>query len=302
MRYIYLDEVKTHMGVTGTSNDTYIKQEIRHAEDRLDSMLSVRRLDIHLVEDERHDATNVTELYLDDLHVVEIGEILDDTTAYTQTDPYDIDNYVLHLESSLVKGKRKAHIDYAAGWNAAGIAKLTVSDYSAVTSAMTLAIAPGGAGTVTLTEGVDWDAATSNNATATSIADAINDSALKTGEDTATGVRAFALENVVYICDEKPERESSTITASALGGLSLVSGGGTAGTATVALTMDGEDFPEDLRDVLMVMVGSAFNQRGNAGVRSYKIGSKSVTYKNGEEAEHVRNMVQPYKRITVSVI
>lgn len=302
MRYVYLDDVKTHMKVTGSSSDTYIKQEIKHAEARLDSMLSVSRLDIHKVSDERHDANNVRELYCHDLHVVEVGEILDDTSEYTQTDAYDIDNYIVHLEDkSLVQGARKAHITYAAGWNAAGIAKLTVSDYSSITSAMTLTVDPGGSDPNVLTEGTEWDAATDNNTTAESIASAIN-TATKTGEDTATGIRAFALENVVYICDEYPGRESSTVTASVLNGLSLVSGGGTTGTAASALTMDGEDFPEDLRDVLMLMVGSAFNKRGSGGIKSYKIGSKSVSYGNGEETTEIKSKVKPYMRAAIDVV
>jgi hypothetical protein len=274
--------------------------EIKHAEARLDSFLSVRRLDIHKVTDERHDAVGVTELYLHDLHAVEIGEILDDTTVYTQTDDYDIDNYVLHLDSSLVQGRRKAHIDYAAGWNAAGIAKITVSDYSLITGSMTIIAHPAGSGGATLTEGSEWDAETSNNVTAANIAAAIN-LAEKTGEDTATGIRAFALENVVYVADETPARATSTIILSDLTGLSLVSGGGTVGT-TSALTMDGVDFPQDLLDALVLMIGSSFNKRKSQGIKSYKIGSKSVTFSNGELMKEVKSIAKAHMRAAIDVV
>ena len=302
MRYISLDDVKTHIGVTGSSNDAFLTREIRHAEDRLDSILSVRRLDIHKVADERHDATGVTCLFLKDIQVVEIGEILDDETVYSQDDPYDIKNYLLYLEEALTGGIRNAHIDYAAGWNASGIAKLTVSDYDAITAAMTLAIEPGGTGgATTLTEGVEWNAATDNNATATSIADAIN-LKLKVSEDAATGIRAFALESVVYIVDQFPNRETSTITANDLTGLTLVSGTGTVGVATTALIMDGRDFPYDLEDALVLMIGQSFTTRSSQGIKSYKIGSKSVTFSNGELMKEIKSMTKPYSRVTVNAI
>ena len=301
MRYISLADLKTHLGVTGSSTDDYLKMEMKAAEARIDSLLSVRRLDIHRVDDERHDATGVKELYLKDLHVVEIGEILDDTSVYSQTDAYDIDNYVLHLDNSLTGGRRNAHVDYAAGWNASGIAKLTVTDFSAITAAMTIDVDPAGADPNVLTEGTEWDAETSNNVTATNIANAIN-TAAATGEDTATGIRAFALEAVVYIVDELPGRETSTVTASLLGGLTLVSGGGTAGVAATTLTMDGTDFPHDLLETVILLVGSKFNQRKAQGIKSYKVGSKSVTYTNGEILLEAKQMIKPYMRASLDIV
>lgn len=303
MRYITLADLKTHIGVTGASTDAFLTMEIKHAEARLDTLLSVSRLDIHKVDDERHDAVGVDRLYLHDLHAVEIGEILDNETVYTQDDEYDVSNYVLRLDGSLVQGPRNAHVDYAAGWNAAGIVKLTVSDYSLITSTMTIAIEPGGAGgATTLTEGTEWTAATSNNVTAASIAAAINDSVLHTGEDTATGTRAFALENVVYIADETPDRITSEITLSALLGLSMVSGGGTVGVAATILALDGKDFPQDLLDALVLMVGSSFNNRKSQGIKSYKIGSKSVTYSNGELMKEIKSIVRAHMRAAIDVV
>ncbi len=302
MRYTTLTDLKTNLGITGSSTDAYLTMEIKHGEARLDSMLSVRRLDIHLVEDERHDARGAKNICLQDLHVVEIGEILDDTTVYTQDDEYDIDNYVLHLEGSLSGGRRNGHIDYAAGYNAAGIAKLTVTDYAAITATMTLDVNVGGSDANVLTEGTEWNAATSNNATATSIADAINLMAA-TGQTAATGVRAFALEAVVYIVDEMPGRITSTVTASLLNGLTLISGGGTAGAITVALTMDGVDFPEDLIEALYLMIGAKLSKRTSGGVKSYKIGSKSVTFGSASETNtEIKTLTKPYKRAKFDVV
>jgi hypothetical protein len=302
MRYTTITDAKTYLGISGSTLDNFLAMAVKSAEDSLDSLLSVNRLDLHGVDDEVHDANGgIRTVYLKDLHVVEIGTILDDTVTYTQDDPYDVDNYVLYLEKSLGRGTRKAKIDYAAGWNAAGMAKITVSDYSTISAGMTIDADPAGADPNVLTEGTEWDAATSNAATATSIAAAIN-LAAKTGEDTATGIRAFALDAVVYVVDEMPGRETSTLTMSHVTGISAASGGGTAAAAAAALTMDGEDMPFDLIEALYLLIGDRVNRRKSAGVGSYKIGSKSVTYDTTKSMNEVKSKLKAYQRARVLAI
>lgn len=300
MRYISLADVKEHIGITGSSSDDFLKAEIRHGEAKLDGLLSVSRLDIHKVSEEVVDATNKPWYDLKDLQVTRIGEILDYATVYSQDNDYDIDYYRLHLENRLIQGKRKGRITYVAGWSSSGYALLTVSDYSAITSTMTIAIAPNGSGGSSLTEGTDWNASTDNNTTAESIASAIN-TEMAHGDVLADGIRAFALENVVYIIDEQPTQETSEITVSSLSGLSLESGGGTIGT-TSAMTMDGVNFPPDLLEAVCNMIGARYNMRKTSGIKAYKVGSKSVTFSNGEQRESIRLLVKPYMRAKVTVI
>ncbi|RMD51324.1 hypothetical protein D6827_02465, partial [Candidatus Parcubacteria bacterium] len=276
-----------------TSKDEFLKLAIISAENYIDKMLSVNRLDLHLVEGEIHNG-GVNKLILNDINVVSIGTITADDSEYTQTDSYDIDNYILRLQYYLGGGKREVNIDYVAGWNAAGMAKLTVDDYSSITSGFTIKL-DYGSSSATYTEGTDFIAGTSNSATASSIADAINQ--LATGE-TATGIRSFALNENVYIIDEYPERETSTITVSDLTGISLESGGGTSGSSATALTMDGVDFPETIRTAIMIMVSDALNKQKAHGISSYKIGSKSVAFSN-DAIDKVNLLIRPYQKMTV---
>lgn len=287
--YVTDTEIKSELGISGSSYDTVIAMYNKQATDWLNRELSASDLSLHLVSDEIHDARG--KVYpLCDPHVIAMGEILDDETAYTQDETYDIDDYILHLEDGLVQGKRKGHFTYASGWNAAGYATLTVDDYSTIVGADDIVIAPGGSGDVTLTEGSDWNAATSNNVTAASIASAINNHA-SLGKS-STGIRAFALENVVYIVDKVPQRETSTVVLGTGTGLTL-SGS----------PLTGVDFPESLREAIFMHVGMKIAKRKSKGIKSYRIGTKSVTFDSASDAkEYLNDLVKAYKRAYVHAI
>ncbi len=170
--YITRDEIKTMLGISGSSNDARIDMFNEMATAEVNDFLSVESLALHKVTNERHDARGRV-FYLRDVHVRAIGSIYDDDSEYTQDEVFDIDNYVLRLEKSLYQGDRKAFITYAAGWNAGGFTTLSITDYSSIASAETLEFdLDGGGADVTLTEGTDWNAVTDNPTTAQSIADA----------------------------------------------------------------------------------------------------------------------------------
>lgn len=280
--YVTDSEIKSFLGISASTYDTVIAMYNKMATDILNGLLSVSDLSLHLVEDEKHDG-GTKSLELRDMNVQAIGTIMDDELTYTQTDPYDIDGYVLNLDQWLSGGKRKVLVDYVAGWNAGGYATIEVSDYSLVSAGMTLTIAPGGSGAVTLTEGTDWDAATSNSATASSIVDAIN-----SGVD---GIRAFALSSTVYIVDETAQRESSTLAASVATGLSL-SGS----------TLSGVNFPEALRFCVFQLCAGMFARYKKQKVKSYTIGSKTVSFANDEDAAEFKQSIKQYQRARLFVI
>ena len=283
------DEIKTFLGITGSGSDTVLAMLNKFAHQDLFNILNVNELDFHLVEEERHDACGYT-LELKDIHVQEIVTILDDTTEYTQTEDYDIDDYVVNLEDPLTEGFRKAFVTYAAGWYAAGHVTLEVTDYSTIVGASTITIDPAGASSpsaVVLTSGTDFTPATSNEVTAARIATAINANATLAG---STGVRAVAVGAVVHLIDRVPQRETSTVALSVATGYSLS-----------AATLTGTNMPESLREAIMLLVGGALAKRKNTGVSSYTIGSKSVTFSTAEEANRFKEIVKPYIRSKVFV-
>ena len=303
MRYTTLADTKTTLGISGSSQDEFLKQAILKAEARIDSMLSVSSLRLHLVEGEVHDGRNAQTLVLDDLNVREVGTITYDGQTYTQDEAYDIDNYILHLEDYLYAGEREVTIDYAAGYFVGGYAKLTVSDYSSIASGAVITLTPtSGADTLTEGSGQDWLAETSNAVTASNIADAIN-STFNSDKNTQNGAYAVAVNANVYIVSETAGDEASTIAIDDLSGLSLVSGSGTVGANATNLTMDGADFPDDLLDAVHALVSIRYGRKNASGVSSYKIGSKSVVYEDKTVVMgEVMDLIQPYKRLGVHVL
>ena len=288
--YVTDAEIKTYLKITGSGDDNKIAMLNKMATQKINGLLGVSDLSLHLVEAEVHDALGQRDFYLTDMHVQAIGTILDDDTTYTQTDDYDIDNYILRLQTSLYQGKRKGKITYAAGWNAGGYATLTVEDYSTIVGTDTIAIEPGGSGGAeTLTEGTDWDAETSNAVTATNIAAAINANATLAG---ASGVRAFALGAVVYIIDRVPQRESTTVVLGTGTGLSLS-----------VSPLSGVDFPEDLREAVMFYVAAKLSTGRSVGVRRFRIGTKEVSYQSDKDVmNELKAMLKHYKRAFVSAV
>lgn len=279
------DEIKTFLGLSGSSSDSVLAMLNKFAHQDLFNVLGVNELDFHLVEGERVDGCGSNYIELKDIHVQDVVTIMDDDQEYTQTDEYDIQNYVVHLEDYLSAGQRKVVVDYAAGWFAAGHGTLEVADYSLITGATTITIDPAGASApsaVVLTEGTNWDAETSNEVTAENIAAAINANSTLAG---STGVRAVAVGATVYLIDRVAQRESSTVVLSDDSGFTL-SGSPLTGT----------DMPESLREAVILLVAGRLAKRKNTGVSSYTIGSKSVTFATQEDASQFKEIVRPYLR------
>lgn len=280
--YVTTDEIKTYLGISGASKDTLIAMLNKIATDQLNGVLSVSDLAAHKVTDEVHNGGS-TKYYLKDINVFDMGDIDQDGTLYTQDDPFDIDNYILRLTSTLSGGFREVDIDYGAGWHAGGYSTVEFTDFSAVTGAMTVTLTPNGDSAQVVTEGNDWDAETDNATTATNLAAAIN---------TLADFRAFALEGTVYIVDKTAQREDSAIVLSAATGLTL--------TSPTSGFLSGVDFPESLRMAIFLLVGGNMAKRKNRGVSSYTIGSKTVQFGSKGDAAEFKSLVGPYLRSLVA--
>ncbi len=280
--YVTTAELKTYLGISVSTYDSLLAMLNKQATAMINGILSASDLALHKVSAERHDAKGQT-LYLHDPHVQAIGTIMDDTTEYTQDDAYDISGSTLHLADYLMQGDRKLTIDYAAGWNASGMATITVTDYSNIAAAATITLGAVNADGYTITRGTDWTAGTSNDTEAAAIATAI---------DSKAGTRSFAIKNVVYIIeDTNPQVNSRTLSTSDSTRL-----------AKSAATLSTLDFPEDIRGSVMILVSSLYNGRKNPKLKSYSIGSKSVSFATESEFQMFKSMINPHMRVKITAI
>lgn len=268
--YVTTSELKTYMGLSGTKHDLLLEMLNKQATSLINGILCVTDLALHGVTGEVHDAIGQV-FYMADCHVVHVGKIMDDSTEYTQDEAYDIDNYVLRIDDYLVQGKRKATIDYAAGWNASGMAYIDIVDYSGLgTDTVTI-------GSTVYTEGTNWDAETNNNTTASNLATAL---------DADSTVRAFAIGPRVYVIDE---------VVGQTGKISIAIGDSTNMTVSGSTLAD-LDFPEDIRGAVMILVSAMYQARKNPRLRSYTIGQKTVTMGSEAEFQMFKNLIKPYIR------
>jgi len=280
--YVSTDELKTYLGISGSGEDTRLAMLNKAATQMLNNLLSVSELSTHLVEDEVHDAVGKQLFALGDLHVRSIAEIMNDTTEYTQTDAYDIDNYLLKLENIVSGGLRKLLISYVAGWYPAGWTTITVTDYSAIVVGKKIAITPSGGSATNFTAGTDFSAATSNAVTATNIAAAINAS---------TVAYAYVVGAVVTVIDLTAQRQNTAITYDG------------SGLTLGAATLNGAvDFPEPLRMAVCELVGGMRAKAKANGVRRYTIGSKTVEFATEQSFESFKASTNGYLRATVKAI
>lgn len=276
-QYVTDAEVKSYLGISGTSLDTFIAMANKMATQTLNSLLGVSSLALHKVTEEIHDG-GAKKYRLKDLNVRKIGTIIEDEDqTYTQSDSYDIDRYVLRLSNALSGGQRECKITYAAGYNASGWGTIQITDYASISGAVVTVDA------TTKTEGVDWTAETSDEVTATNLATAL---------DAISGYSAFAVGDTVFVTDDTVQRETQTFTCDDSTNMTLTSGGGDG-------KLSGADFPEDLREAVILLIGGRLAKRKNRGVKSYTIGSKQVTFENEGDAADFKAAVAPYKRVKV---
>lgn len=286
--YVTTDEIKSFLGISDSGQDTVLAMLNKSATAQVNSILGVSDLALHKVEGEVHDG-GVSVLELADMHVQEIAALTEDGDDYTQDDPYDIQDYVLHLEDGLAGSTRDVTVDYVAGWNAAGYTTLEVSTYADIVALMTITITPGGGSAVVLTEGTQWSKETDAETTAQNIADAINDHA-SLGL-AAEGARAFVVGSTVYIVDEKPQRVTSTVALSSSAGFTLL-----------RAAMRDVDFPENIRLAVMLYVSNLNAKRKSPKMSSYSIGGKSVQFVIDAEFQEFKTLLKPYIRIRSHIV
>lgn len=285
--YVSLEEIKAFLGISGTSEDTRLGMLNEFATGEVNSMIGVTDLSLHQVSGEVHNGYE--RFYsLNDLHLVEIGSINTPNGLHTQETPYDVIrgndglDYMFNLSAPVYADPRTVLIDYVAGWNAYGMTKLTVSDYAAIAGAATITV--GGTGGYTITRGVGaWVAGSSNEDEASKIATAIN------GHLAVT--KAFAVGSTVYIIETtKPGVSGRTVATSDAVRLALSSS-----------TLSGIDFPSNIKLAVILLVSGMLQAAKNPNVRSYTIGSKTVSFGTDAEFETFKAKVLPFKRAKLFV-
>lgn len=285
--YVTTAEIKSFMGISGSSQDTKLDMLNKAATSLLNGYLRVSDLALHKVTEEVHDACT-KRLLLRDMHVTAIGTILDDVTVYTQTEAYDIEqrpsgvDYVLNLEDPIVEGYRKGKVTYVAGWNASGMAKITVT-VSGLAANATITLGAVSSDGYTLTRGTSWTAQAT---------DALEAAAIATAIDAQAGTRAFALDNVVYVIEgTNPQVITRTIA--------------TSDSTLLALSdsiLRSVDFPEAIRLALLTSISSMHQMSKNPRLKSYTVGQKTVAFASKSEADSYEQYLKAYVRANVSVV
>jgi len=267
--YVTTSEIKTFIGISGSTHDALLAMLNKQATSMVNGILSVSDMALHKVTNEKPTIIKAQTLVLNDRPIQKVGTIDEDGTAYTQTDDYDIDSYIVKLENYLTTDPRYVTVDYAAGYNAAGMAYIDIVDYTGL-STDTVTIDGN-----TVTEGTDWNAATDNATTATNLASALND---------VSGIRAFAVDTRVYVIDDTVQSTSKTISA-----------GDTTNMTLSSSALDTLDFPEDIRMAVFLMVSDLFERRKNPRLQSYTIGSKTVQFTNRGTFDLFRDALKAHK-------
>lgn len=280
--YVKTEEIKSFMGISVATHDSLIAMFNKMATAVVNGALGVNDLSLHKVTDEVHDADGQ---YLDlyDTPVVAIGKIMNGDDEYIQDDPYDVLVSRVKLENWLLAGTREAKVTYAAGYHAYGYAKITITDLANLAAGATITLGAISTDGYTITRGTDWSPATSIEDEATAIAAAIQAKA---------GTNAFALGGDVYVIEgTNPQVVGRTITTSDSVRLAL-SGS----------TLDGLNFPEDIRLAVMIYVANLMNSRKNPKLKSYTIGSKTVSFASDAEFNQFNDLLKPYRKVGVKSI
>lgn len=285
--YVSTADIKTYLGITGSSKDGLIAMLNKQATSMVTGILGSSDLSLHAVYGERHDAMRQF-FQLTDRHVVHIGKIIQNVDTvpqeYTQTAAYDIQDNVLHLKNYLLGGYRTVTVDYAAGWNASGVGVLEVKDITGLSGAT---ISVGGH---TITEAIDWDAETDNYTTAQNIADALN-----ANSSIASLAKAFACGAKVFVVDKVVGQEDTvSISTSALVNyMALTAAGG---------KLTGIDMPEGIKGAIMMYVSVLFNSSKNPKLVSYTIGTKRVQFASDSDFTMFKDMLAPFRNVSVHAI
>ncbi len=281
--YVTTTELKTYLGISGSTQDSLLSMLNKQATMLVNGIIGVADLSLHKVTDEVHDAKGAV-VYLSEAHPVRIGTVMDDDIEYTQEEAYDLQDRALYLENYLKNGYRALKVSYAAGWNARQMAYIDIVDYSG------LALDTVTVGGVVKTAGTNWTAGTSNSATATSLAAAIN--GLTATFPATKTVSAFALGSRVYILDDEVGG-TNNIAISASDSTNMTLSGAALG---------GIDFPEDIKAAVMMMVSFLKNQSKNRGIKSYTIGQKTISFADDGSFAMFEGFLRPYIQVKLIAI
>ena len=285
--YVTTEELKLFMGITGSGSDSLLAMFNKMAAIVVNGALGVNDLSLHKVTDEVHDAIGQY-LSIYDVPVVAIGKIMNGDDEYTQDEPYDILLNRLKLENWLSAGPRKAKVTYAAGYHSYGYAKLTITDLANLAAGATITLGAISTDGYTLTRGTDWSPAALIEDEATAIAAAIQAKA---------GTNAFALGGDVYVIEgTNPQVVGRTITTSDSVRLAL------SGSSLQLSSNQKENMPEDIRLAIMIYVSNLMNSRKNPKLKSYTIGSKTVSFASDSEFNQFNDLLKPYKKVGVKAI
>jgi hypothetical protein len=287
--YVTTEEIKTFMGISGTGSDTLLAMFNKMATSVVNGVLGVSDLSLHKVTDEVHDAgqSDINGQYLElfDSPIVAIGKIMNGDIEYTQEEDYDILLSRVRLDDWLTAGPRKTKVTYAAGYHSYGYAKISITDLVnlAANAIITLGAVASGNDGYTLTRGTGWNPAASSEAEAINLATAIQAQA---------GTNAFALGSDVYVIEgSNPQVVGRTITTSDSVRLAL-SGS----------TLDGLNFPESIRLAVMIYVANLMASRKSPKIKSYTIGSKTVSFASDAEFNQFNDLLKPFRKVGVKAV
>jgi len=285
--YVTTEELKLFMGITGSGSDSLLAMFNKMATIVVNGALGVNDLSLHKVTDEVHDAIG-RYLSIYDVPVVAIGKIMNGDNEYIQDEPYDILLNRLKLENWLSAGPRKAKVTYAAGYHSYGYAKITITDLANLAAGATITLGAISTDGYTLTRGTDWSPAALIEDEATAIAAAIQAKA---------GTNAFALGGDVYVIEgTNPQVVGRTITTSDSVRLAL------SGSSLQLSSNQKENMPEDIRLAIMIYVSNLMNSRKNPKLKSYTIGSKTVSFASDSEFNQFNDLLKPFRKVGVKAI
>ena len=287
--YVTTQELKD-FGVSGS--DTLIAMFNKMATDVVNGIIGVSDLSLHKVTDEVHDAgqsdINGQFIELFDTPIVAIGKIMDGDNEYTQDEDYDILLSRVRLEDWLTAGPRKTKVTYAAGYHAYGYAKISITDLANLAANATITLGAISTDGYTLTRGTGWNPAASSEAEAINLAAAIQAQA---------GTNAFALGSDVYVIEStNPQVVGRTIATSDSVRLAL-SG------STLTLPEDNKKrMPESIRLAVMIYVANLMVSRKSPKIKSYTVGSKTVSFASDAEFNQFNDLLKPFRKVGVKAI
>lgn len=284
--------IKTLLGISGSAQDAKVKLYHRAMTRRINQLLNVTDLSLHLVTGERVDALAPSSfrddvgqfIDVNDINVVDVLEVFDivQDKQYLQDDPFDVDNYRIRLEGSVSAGVRTASVDYVAGWDAYARATIVVSDVAnlAIHATVTVGHITPESSDAVLTRGTAWTGQSTDEDEATAIAAAITACGL--------GVRAFAGGATVYVIETTAPGELSAYRTLATSDSVRL--------AKSAATVASVDFPDDIVLAIVNLVAAQIAKGRSMGVKTYRIGQKTVEFAADGDAEAFQSLIAPYMR------